>query len=60
MSISVIQNSGVYQAPETRKAQPVPAAPEQAEEFHRQLGQVNRELAQKDDDACRRRHAVFS
>ena len=27
MSISAIQNSGVYQSPETQKAQPAPAAP---------------------------------
>ena len=121
MSISAIQNSGIYQAPEARSAQPAPAAPpaeeapsrddrivpeerafdryepedksetttcdtgkvdrelenlrkrqeeltqqlraaapEQAEELQRQLDQVNRELAQKDNDAYRRQHAVFS
>lgn len=36
------------------------AAPEQAEAIQRQLDQVNRELAQKDNDAYRRQHAVFS
>lgn len=118
MSISAIQNSGVYQAPEVQPApaaQPakeapsgedriVPeerafdryepedkaetttantdkvdreleslrkrqekltqqlraAAPEQAEDIQRQLDQVNRELAQKDNDAYRRQHTVFS
>ena len=115
MSISAIQNSGVYQPPEAQKAPPaeeapsredriVPqerafdryepedraevtvcdtgkvdrelenlrkrqeeltqqlrsAAPEQAEAIRRQLDQVNRELAQKDNDAYRRQHAVFS
>lgn len=119
MSISAIQNSGIYQAPEVRSAQPAPAAPpaeeapedrivpeerafdryepedksetttcdtgkvdrelenlrkrqealeeqlraaapEQAEDIRRQLDQVNRELSQKDNDAYRRQHAVFS
>lgn len=36
------------------------AAPEQAEKLQRQLDQVNRELAQKDNDSYRRQHAVFS
>lgn len=119
MSISAIQNSGIYQAPEVQKAAPaaapvkeapageeriVPeerafdryepenkaetttantdkvdqelenlrkrqeeltqqlraAAPEQAEELQRQLDQVNRELSQKDNDAYRRQHTIFS
>ena len=121
MSISPIQNSGIYEAPEVRSAQPAPAAPpaeeapskdgrivpeerafdryepedkaevtvcdtgkvdrelenlrkrreeltqqlcsaapEQAEAIRRRLDQVNRELAQKDNDSYRRRHAVFS
>ena len=121
MSISAIQNSGIYQAPEVQQAQPAPsappaeeapsgedrivpeerafdhyepedrsetttcdtgkvdrelehlrkqqeqleqqlraAAPEQAEAIRRQLDQVTRELAQKDNDAYRRQHAVFS
>lgn len=121
MSISAIQNSGVYQSPEAQKAQPAPAAPpaeeapsrddrivpeerafdryepedraevtvcdtgkvdrelenlrkqqeeltqqlrtaapEQAEAIQRKLDQVNRELAQKDNDSYRRQHAVFS
>lgn len=121
MSISAIQNSGVYEAPKAQKAQPAPAAPpaeeapsrddrivpeerafdryepedrsetttcdtgkvdrelenlrkrqeelseqlrsatpEQAEAIRRQLDQVDRELAQKDNDAYRRQHAVFS
>lgn len=121
MSVSAIQNSSVYQAPEAQKAQPAPAAPpaeeapvkgdrivpeerafdryepedkaevtvcdtgrvdkelenlrkkqedltqqlrsaspEQAEDLQRQLDQVSRELAQKDNDAYRRQHAVFS
>ncbi|MCI9156965.1 MAG: hypothetical protein HFF44_08530 [Lawsonibacter sp.] len=60
MSISAIQNSGVYQAPEVQKAQPASVAPGQAEAIQRQLDQVNRELAQKDNDAYRRQHAVFS
>ena len=36
------------------------AAPEQAEDIRQQLEQINRELAQKDNDAYRRQHAVFS
>ena len=36
------------------------AAPEQAEAIRQQLDQVTRELAQKDNDAYRRQHAVFS
>lgn len=36
------------------------AAPEQAEAIQRKLDQVNRELAQKDNDSYRRQHAVFS
>ncbi len=121
MSVSAIQNSSVYQAPEAQKTQPAPAAPpaeeapvkgdrivpeerafdryepedkaevtvcdtgrvdkelenlrkkqedltqqlrsaspEQAEDLQRQLDQVSRELAQKDNDAYRRQHAVFS
>ena len=36
------------------------AAPEQAQELRRELDQVNRELSQKDNDAYRRQHAVFS
>ncbi len=36
------------------------AAPEQAEAIQRQLDQVSRELAQKDNDSYRRQHAVFS
>lgn len=121
MSISAIQNSGIYEAPEVRGARPAPAAPpveeapskedrivpeerafdryepedkaeitvcdtgkvdrelenlrkrqeelseqlrsaapERAEAIRRQLDQVNRELAQKDNDAYRRQHAVFS
>lgn len=118
MSISAIQNSGIYQAPEVQKAQApaaapaedagekriVPeerafdryepeskaetttcntdavdqeieqlkqqqerleeqlraAAPEQAEAIRQQLDQVEREVAQKDNDSYRRQHAVFS
>lgn len=121
MSISAIPNSGIYEAPEVRGAQPAPAAPpaeeapsgdgrivpeerafdryepedksetttcdtgkvdrelenlrkrqeeltqqlrsaapEQAEAVQRRLDQVNRELAQKDNDSYRRQHAVFS
>jgi len=118
MSISAIQNSGVYQAPEVRQAQTptaapaeeagekriVPeerafdryepedkadtttcntdqvdreleslkkrqekleeqlrsAAPEQAEALQQQLDQVERELAQKDNDTYRRQQAVFT
>ena len=121
MSISAIQNSGVYQSPEVQRTQPAPAAlpaeeapskgerivpedrafdrydpedksdtetcstdrvdreikqlkrrkkqleqqlrsasPEQAETIQRQLDQVSRELARKDDDTYRRQHAVFS
>lgn len=36
------------------------AAPEQAGDIRRQLDQVDRELAQKDNDSYRRQHAVFS
>lgn len=36
------------------------AAPEQAQAIQRQLDQVEQELAQKDNDAYRRQHAVFS
>ncbi len=121
MSISAIQNSGIYQAPEVQRAQAAPAAPpaeeapakgdrivpeerafdryepenkaetttcntdavdreieqlkkrqeeleqqlraaapEQAEALRQQLDQVEREVAQKDNDSYRRQHAVFS
>ena len=36
------------------------AGPEQAEDIRRQLDQVQRELAQKDNDTYRRQHAIFS
>lgn len=36
------------------------AAPEQAEAIRQQLDQVQRELAQKDNDSYRRQQAVFS
>ena len=121
MSISAIQNSGIYQAPEVGKEQAIPAAraeqsapskedrivpeerafdrydrepkeeitvcdtgnvdreirqlkerqeqleqqlraapQEQSEAIRQQLDQVERELAQKDNDSYRRQHAVFS
>lgn len=36
------------------------AEPDQAESIRKQLDQVERELAQKDSDAYRRQHTVFS